>query len=179
MPLLETGLYELSKVFLTPVLFLIVGAFVFSLASLGGFSLEVLQRWRRRHHSHLLAYWRRHPGSALEDLELEILRRLEPLRITTRTAPMLGLVATMIPMGPALTSLADGNSQGISENLVIAFAAVIVALLAASMSFLVLTVRRRWMLHELRCIERQWQPEKNRSDAERPAVPVQAIVGAR
>ena len=30
------------------------------------------------------------------------MQRLEWLRVTSRSAPMLGLVATMIPMGPAL-----------------------------------------------------------------------------
>ena len=62
---------------------------------------------------------------------------------------MLGLVATMIPMGPALVAVAAGNAQGMAQNLVVAFAAVIVALLAASMTYVVLSVRRRWLLAEL------------------------------
>jgi len=45
--------------------------------------------------------------------------------------PMLGLVATMIPMGPALKSLSDGNLADVSNNLTIAFSAVILALIAA------------------------------------------------
>ena len=35
--------------------------------------------------------------------------------------PMLGLVATMIPMGPALLALTESDAKGIGENLVIAF----------------------------------------------------------
>jgi biopolymer transport protein ExbB/TolQ len=62
---------------------------------------------------------------------------------------MLGLVATMIPMGPALVSVASGNAQGIAQNLVVAFSAVIVALMAAAITYLVLSVRRRWLLSEL------------------------------
>ena len=36
-----------------------------------------------------------------------------------------------------------------AQNLVIAFAAVIVALLAAAITYVVLSVRRRWLLAEL------------------------------
>jgi len=67
---------------------------------------------------------------------------------------MLGLVATMIPMGPALLALTESDAKGIGENLVIAFSAVILALIASSITFFVLTVRRRWLLQELRAIER-------------------------
>jgi biopolymer transport protein ExbB/TolQ len=85
-------------------------------------------------------------------VELHLLKLLEPLRITSRVAPMLGLVATMIPMGPALVAVAAGNAQGMAQNLVIAFAAVIVALLAAAITYVVLSVRRRWLLAELNAL---------------------------
>jgi biopolymer transport protein ExbB/TolQ len=64
-------------------------------------------------------------------------------------APMLGLVATMIPMGPALIAVSAGNAQGMAQNLVVAFSAVIIALLSAAITYLVLTIRRRWLLQEL------------------------------
>ncbi len=89
-----------------------------------------------------------------DDLELTIMRRLEWLRIVSRTAPMLGLVATMIPMGPALLALSRGEAASVGENLVVAFSAVILALVAASITFFILTIRRRWLLEELRGIER-------------------------
>jgi len=66
---------------------------------------------------------------------------------------MLGLVATMIPMGPALKSLSDGNLAQVSENLTIAFSAVILALIAASITYWVVNVRRRWLAEELLEIE--------------------------
>jgi len=55
----------------------------------------------------------------------------------------------MIPMGPALKSLADGNMQGISENLSIAFAGVIFALVAASLTFVSVSVKKRWLAQDL------------------------------
>jgi biopolymer transport protein ExbB/TolQ len=53
-------------------------------------------------------------------LELFILKQLEWLRITTRSTPMLGLIATMIPMGPAMLALTESNIDGVGENLVVA-----------------------------------------------------------
>jgi biopolymer transport protein ExbB/TolQ len=82
------------------------------------------------------------------------MKRLEWLRIVSRTAPMLGLVATMIPMGPALLGLSRGDAKSVGENLAVAFSAVILALVAASITFFVLTIRRRWLLEELRTVER-------------------------
>ena len=69
--------------------------------------------------------------------------------MVTRISPMLGLIATMIPMGPALKSLADGNIQGISDNLVIAFSSVIFGLVVATLTFWVATVEKRWLAVEL------------------------------
>ena len=45
------------------------------------------------------------PSLRLEDLEVAAMRRLEFIRIATRVTPMLGLIATLIPMGPALLAL--------------------------------------------------------------------------
>lgn len=57
---------------------------------------------------------------------------------------MLGLVATMIPMGPALKALADGQMAEVSRSLMVAFSAVILALIAAAITYAVAQVRRRW-----------------------------------
>lgn len=85
--------------------------------------------------------------------ELFIMRRLEWLRIVSRSAPMLGLVATMIPMGPALLALGSNDGAAVGKNLVVAFSSVILALIAASITFFVYTIRRRWLIEELRTIE--------------------------
>lgn len=153
---LEAGLYELSRVFLWPVLCLILLALAYSLYALGGFVLEGWLRWRGTHRSALLGAWEASGRSlAGDDLELWIMKRLELLRMVSRVAPMLGLIATMIPMGPALLALGSGDAASVGQNMVVAFAAVILALAGASISFFLLTVRRRWLLEELRAIETQ------------------------
>ena len=62
---------------------------------------------------------------------------------------VVGLVATMIPMRPALKSLADGNLASVSHNLTVAFSAVILALVAASITFYIVSVQRRWLAEEM------------------------------
>jgi biopolymer transport protein ExbB/TolQ len=147
---LESFLYEISKFFLTPVLAVLCLMFVFALFALGTLVFDALLRTLRGSARQPLVQWRqRHPQANAEALELHLLKLLEPLRVTSRVAPMLGLVATMIPMGPALVSVSSGNPQGIAQNLVVAFSAVIVALMSAAITYVVLSVRRRWLLAEL------------------------------
>ncbi|WP_275547866.1 MotA/TolQ/ExbB proton channel family protein [Pseudomonas sp. Marseille-Q0931] len=150
---LETSIYEITRLFLVPVMLLILASLAYACFAFGSFALEAWQRHSGRYHSKLAAWHHKHGGTS-DDLELWIMKQLEWLRITSRSAPMLGLVATMIPMGPALLALTRNDAQGIGENMVVAFSSVIVALVAASITFFILTVRRRWLLQELRSVER-------------------------
>ena len=154
MTALDFGLYELAKLFLLPVLGLIVLSLVYAMVVLGAFLMEGAQRTTGRYCSRLRAY-QAESGATSDDMELWILRQLEWLRIVSRGAPMLGLVATMIPMGPALLALSNNDAKAVGGNLVVAFSAVIIALISATVTFTVLTVRRRWLLEELRTIERE------------------------
>lgn len=152
----EVSLFEISRLFLWPILLLILGALAYAFVALGAFLVELLQRVCGKYRSALTHYA---AGAnfpiASDDLELWIMKRLEMLRIVSRTAPMLGLVATMIPMGPALLALTKNDGAAVGENLVVAFSAVILALISASITFYILTIRRRWLLQELRQFEKQ------------------------
>ncbi len=155
---LELTMYEIARVFLTPVLLIIMGLFCYAFIALGAFAVEAWQRRKPTRRQAICPLYRAAPtGHPIdsEAMELRILKLLEPLRISTRTAPMLGLVATMIPLAPALLALGDGDLAAVGENLVVAFAAVIIALISASITFLVLTVRRRWLLASLHELERR------------------------
>lgn len=149
---LETLMYQLGQAFLVPVLAAVAILFLYAFYALGAFAV---QAWQRRGGPRpgagftLLAYARAHPEHTQDDLDVAAHKLLEPARIATRVAPMLGLVATMIPMGPALKSLADGNLASVSHNLTVAFSAVILALIAASLSFWIVSVRRRWLAEEM------------------------------
>lgn len=150
---IEDFLYQVSGFFLKPVLVLLSAMFVYALFSLGQIAFDVVLRFRQAHGLRPLHRFReRNAHLGVDGLQLHVMKQLEVQRIVSRVAPMLGLVATMIPMGPALVAVAAGNTKGMAENLVVAFAAVIVALLSAAITFVVQSVRRRWLLEELNAI---------------------------
>lgn len=150
---LESLLYQVSAVFLVPALLLIVIALVYTVYALGGLLSEAWLRRKDQRTTELSLYAER-SGIRSDDLELLIMRKLELLRLTSRVTPLLGLVATLIPMGPALLALSENDTASIGSNMVVAFSGVTLALIAASLSFIVLNIRRRWLLEELRMIER-------------------------
>lgn len=150
--LIELSMYQISQLFLIPTLVLIAALFLYAFWVLGEFAL--LAFYRRRGKGRLLvSHFCRESTLSADALDVIAHKQLENPRIASRVTPMLGLVATMIPMGPALKSLSDGNLAKVSDNLTIAFSAVILALIAASITYWVVNVRRRWLAEELLEIE--------------------------
>jgi biopolymer transport protein ExbB/TolQ len=80
----------------------------------------------------------------LADVETEVTLRLGRLAFLARVGPMLGLLGTLIPFGPALAGLSSGDVQELSANLVTAFATTVVGLLCGSLAFGISLVRRGW-----------------------------------
>lgn len=156
---IEVAMYDISQLFLYPVLVAIAVLFAYAFYALGAFAWQALQRQRGHMAGYeLLTAYRSNPRMTALDLETLAVKRLEFARIATRVAPMLGLVATMIPMGPALKALADGALQDVSRSLMVAFSSVILALLAAAISFMVVNVRKRWYACDLAAIEQGMAP---------------------
>ena len=165
---LEQLMYELSDFFMAPVIILLVFLFAYSLYATGEFFFQSWQRRQSRgNYSQaiqsslgsasnldlkgypLAEIAHTHPKVSKDQLDVAALEILQGVRSVSRLAPMLGLIATMIPMGPALKSLADGNVQGISENLVVAFSAVIFGLVIASITFWIASEKKKWLAKEL------------------------------
>jgi biopolymer transport protein ExbB/TolQ len=146
----ENAMYGVSQLFLLPVLLAIGLLFAYAFIALGAC---LVQGWQRRRGQlagfELRLVRERAPTTSAAELELLALRRLELVRVATRVAPMLGLVATMIPMGPALQALSGGQMAEVARGLTVAFSAVILALLAAAITYTIAQVRRRWYASEL------------------------------
>ena len=156
---IEVAMYDISQLFLYPVLIAIAALFAHAFYALGAFAWQALARLRGQAAGfELQAVRAARPGTTVVELETLAVKRLEFARIATRVAPMLGLVATMIPMGPALKALADGQLADVSRSLMVAFSAVILALLAAAISFTVVNVRKRWYAADLAAIEQDMAP---------------------
>ena len=80
----------------------------------------------------------------LQEFEADISKRLEKARLVTRAGPMLGLMGTLIPMGPALLALAEGDIESLANNLIIAFGSTVLGLAAGLIGYTILIVRNRW-----------------------------------
>ncbi|QDV14797.1 hypothetical protein CA51_47070 [Rosistilla oblonga] len=143
---IENLLFDMAQLFWWPVLLLVLFTFAYALFKLGGFLIEAFLRLRLPQRHWVVPT---NATGSLESMELLVLRELEGLRLCSRIAPMLGLVATMIPLGPALAAVSSGQSQITANSMGGAFAAVIIALVAASITFAIYTIRRRWLMQEL------------------------------
>lgn len=151
---LDSWMYGISQLFLIPVLLAIAVLFLYAFYALGAFTWQAVQRRRGRPEAfELLAIQRAAPHLSSADLEAEAVTRLEFVRIVTRVTPMLGLVATMIPMGPALRALGDGQLSDVTHSLMQAFSAVILALIASAITYAITHVRRRWYASDLMQVE--------------------------
>ena len=150
--LVELTMYQISQLFLLPTLALIAGLFLYAFWVLGEFALLAIYR-RQGKGRPLVSQFRQNFRLTADELDLLAHKALENPRIASRVTPMLGLVATMIPMGPALRALGDGQLADVANNLTVAFSAVILALLAAAITYAVAHVRRRWYADELLQIE--------------------------
>ncbi len=182
---LENLMYEVSGLFLAPVLLLLAVLFAYSFFLTGAFFMQALQR-KKALPQYLISLQQLAngktpiaiPGYPLlslsvhdhdvdrDQLDIEALKQLEGVRSISRLAPMLGLIATMVPMGPALKSLSDGNIQGISENLVVAFSAVIFGLVISSITFWIASYKKRWLAIELVDVDRSLIQRTNRLNKE-------------
>ncbi len=89
----------------------------------------------------------------LQDYEIKIAIALEKPKLLIRIGPMLGLMGTLIPMGPALIGLSAGNIQQLASNLVIAFTTTVVGLLIGGIGFVIFTIKRRWYAQDLSDME--------------------------
>jgi len=89
----------------------------------------------------------------LQDFETAMSKRLEKSRLVTRAGPMLGLMGTLIPMGPALHALAGGDVETLANNLIIAFGSTVLGLAAGLIGYTVTIVRGRWYEQDMSDME--------------------------
>ena len=85
----------------------------------------------------------------LQDYELRVAKELENPRLVARIGPMLGLMGTLIPMGPALIALSAGNIHELATNLVIAFATTVLGLLVGGVGYGIASVKKRWYSQDM------------------------------
>jgi biopolymer transport protein ExbB/TolQ len=69
--------------------------------------------------------------------------------IITKIGPTLGLMGTLIPMGPGLAALGAGDITTLAQSLTVAFDTTIVGIGSGALAYVLSKVRRGWYEHYL------------------------------
>lgn len=89
----------------------------------------------------------------LAEYELHADKNIATSKVLTKMGPILGLMGTLIPMGPALVGLASGNIASMAYNMQVAFATTVVGLVVSAIGFLTQQVKERWAVANLTVLE--------------------------
>lgn len=80
----------------------------------------------------------------IEIEENKFAKKIEKTDIVTRIGPTLGLMGTLIPMGPGLAALGGGDVNTLASAIIVAFDTTVVGIGAGAVAYFVSKVRRRW-----------------------------------
>lgn len=89
----------------------------------------------------------------LSEYEIEADKNLSTSKVLTKMGPILGLMGTLIPMGPALVGLSTGDIASMAYNMQVAFATTVVGLVVSAIGFLTQQVKQRWAVKNLTILE--------------------------
>lgn len=80
----------------------------------------------------------------IEEEEVAMAKSLEKIDIVTRIGPTLGLMGTLIPMGPGLAALGSGDVSTLASAIIVAFDTTVVGIGSGAVAYVISKVRRRW-----------------------------------
>ena len=80
----------------------------------------------------------------IEFEENKFAKTIEKTDVVTRIGPTLGLMGTLIPMGPGLAALGAGDVNTLANAIIVAFDTTVVGIGAGAVAYFVSKVRRRW-----------------------------------
>ncbi|MEW6662153.1 MAG: MotA/TolQ/ExbB proton channel family protein [Bacillota bacterium] len=85
--------------------------------------------------------------------ELWAAKVLEKTDLIVKLGPILGLMGTLIPLGPGLAALGQGDINALAQAVVVAFDTTVAGVAAGGIAYLVSKVRRRWYAEHLNSVE--------------------------
>ncbi|WP_134089184.1 MotA/TolQ/ExbB proton channel family protein [Olivibacter sp. XZL3] len=94
-----------------------------------------------------------HRDKAITEFEISCEKELDKSRTLSKMGPILGLMGTLIPMGPALAGLASGDIAEMSHHMQVAFNTTVVGLVIGCIGYLILQTKQRWFAEDLNRLE--------------------------
>ncbi|WP_034638861.1 MotA/TolQ/ExbB proton channel family protein [Desulfofalx alkaliphila] len=85
--------------------------------------------------------------------ELHYIRITNRTDLVARLGPMLGLMATLIPLGPGMIALGQGDTKMLADSLLTAFDATVTGLAAAGVAYAISRLRKGWYEDYLSSLE--------------------------
>ncbi len=89
----------------------------------------------------------------LSEYEIEADKEVATSKVLTKMGPILGLMGTLIPMGPALVGLASGDIASMAYNMQVAFATTVVGLVVSAIGFITQQLKERWAVKNITMLE--------------------------
>ena len=89
----------------------------------------------------------------ISHFETETEQQLSHYSNLAKLGPITGLVGTLIPMGPALQGLADGNIQQLAQQMQIAFTTTVIGLIIGAIGFSLYQANKRYSFKELAILD--------------------------
>ncbi len=94
-----------------------------------------------------------HLDKLISEIEIEANKRCYRMRVGTRVGPILGLMGTLIPMGPALLGITTGDLESMAGNLIVAFSTTVIGLLIGASCLMMLIARQYWYAKDMSDLE--------------------------
>jgi len=79
-----------------------------------------------------------------EEEQNKIEKNLQKTDIVTKIGPTLGLMGTLIPMGPGLAALGSGDVTTLASAIIVAFDTTVVGIGAGAIAYVASKIRRNW-----------------------------------
>lgn len=103
----------------------------------------------------------------LAEYEMDADKNIASSKVLTKMGPILGLMGTLIPMGPALVGLSTGDIASMAYNMQVAFATTVVGLVVSAIGFLTQQSKERWSMQTLTILDFLADIVKQSNDTEK------------
>ena len=181
---LQNAITVLTNLLIWPVIILLIIGTAYALFSLGNMIVESFQRkgnqlsindlnnpsendkkyqgvaeWKTQLDIEPTAsYWQLHDRT-----EVQLKKKINKVRTWVKLGPTLGLAGTLIPLGSALSSLANNNFKQLAESGTHSIGATVMGLLVGSICMIVVSHYERWYAIDLAEIRHAIEKEETRT----------------